>query len=473
MNKILRYSLVCLLTLICGSIFATDVTFTAGTDVPGSDATTLTKDGITLTIGIGTAQSAGTLNGVTAATATKPAEYTYRIYKSNTFTISSSVGNITKIVFNCTASGTTKWGPGCFAALDGYTPDGTVGTWAGTAASSVSFTASTNQVRATSIVVTVGAEDPNFVAAPTITGNAEFETTDEVSIAGAEGTNVYYTTDGTDPTTASTKYTAPFSINATTTVKAIAEKNGNLSAVATSTFTKIAFEPFTLTGLKALSGDRANVEITFKNALVTYVDGTNIYLREGDNAIILFGTALKMTAGQRVNGSARFNYLNYYGIPELKDKTGFTNDTKLTLTTSTEAVQPVIASVAGLISSEHVADLINVTGTIVKDGSNYYISDGTNKVQLFSKARASLYTSLTDFTKIYSVNALFNNIYKSAPEIDPISIEEATTPVDNHTTVGDNSVPTVTVVYNLGGQRLSAPQKGVNIINGKKVMNNK
>ena len=459
MNKILRYSLVCLLTVICGSTFATDVTFTSTTDK--ADATSisvLTKDGIT---------SDASTGGTNKGTFVRGDQY--RVYTTNNFIISSAVGNITKIVFTCYGSGTGN--PGLLTTTTGYTVDGVTGTWTGSAASVIFVP--TAKVFITSIVVTV-AEDPNFVAAPTITGNSEFETTDEVSIAGAEGTNVYYTTDGTDPTTASIKYTAPFSINATTTVKAIAEKNGNLSAVATSTFTKITFEAFTLTGLKALSGDRSNVEITFNNALVTYVDGTNIYLREGDNAIILFGTALKMTAGQRVKGSARFNYLNYYGIPELQDKTGFTNDTKLTLTTSTEAVQPVIVSVAGLIKSEHVADLINVTGTISSEVSgkytNYYISDGTNKVQLYSKNRAEKYTGLTDLTKVYSVNALFNNIYKDAPEIDPVTIEEATTPVEGQT-IGDNSVPpTMKAIYNLSGQLLTAPQNGVNIINGKKVM---
>ncbi|WP_312159865.1 chitobiase/beta-hexosaminidase C-terminal domain-containing protein, partial [Oscillibacter sp.] len=54
--------------------------------------------------------------------------------------------------------------------------------------------------------------------------------------AGAE---VYYTTDGSTPTSGSTKYTASFTISDTTTVKAIAVKDGmNSSAVLTVTFTK-------------------------------------------------------------------------------------------------------------------------------------------------------------------------------------------------------------------------------------------
>ena len=48
---------------------------------------------------------------------------------------------------------------------------------------------------------------------------------------------IYYTTDGTDPTTASTAYAAPFTVNATTTVKAIAVLNGQSSTVMEATYT--------------------------------------------------------------------------------------------------------------------------------------------------------------------------------------------------------------------------------------------
>lgn len=76
-----------------------------------------------------------------------------RVYKNAT--ISFSAVKITKIVFTCTANGTTKYGPGCFAALEGYTFEGSgkTGTWEGEA-TSVVFTAESNQVRATSIEIT-------------------------------------------------------------------------------------------------------------------------------------------------------------------------------------------------------------------------------------------------------------------------------------------------------------------------------
>ena len=48
----------------------------------------------------------------------------------------------------------------------------------------------------------------------------------EFKADGTGSTRIYYTLNGDDPTESSTLYNAPFSINATTTVKAIAVKDG-------------------------------------------------------------------------------------------------------------------------------------------------------------------------------------------------------------------------------------------------------
>ena len=77
--------------------------------------------------------------------------------------------------------------------------------------------------------------------APVINGEVEFETSTTVTIEVSEGLKAYYTLDGTEPTTASTEYTAPFELTETTTVTAVAydEAADQLSEVSTVTFKKL------------------------------------------------------------------------------------------------------------------------------------------------------------------------------------------------------------------------------------------
>lgn len=76
------------------------------------------------------------------------------------------------------------------------------------------------------------------VAAPTISGTTPFETSTNASISAESGATIYYTTNGSNPTTASSRYSSPITLNATTTIKAIAVKDGVSSEVSTKTFTK-------------------------------------------------------------------------------------------------------------------------------------------------------------------------------------------------------------------------------------------
>ena len=76
-------------------------------------------------------------------------------------------------------------------------------------------------------------------AAPTLPVSCNFDGSMNVEITNiAEGATAYYTIDGSTPTATSTKYETPFTITATTTVKAIAVNDGGSSEVASATYTK-------------------------------------------------------------------------------------------------------------------------------------------------------------------------------------------------------------------------------------------
>jgi hypothetical protein len=85
---------------------------------------------------------------------------------------------------------------------------------------------------------TGGGSNSESVAAPVIDGATPFDESTEVSISGPDGAEIRYTTDGTAPNAESTLYSEAITLTDTTTVKAIAIKNGESSEAATKVFTK-------------------------------------------------------------------------------------------------------------------------------------------------------------------------------------------------------------------------------------------
>ena len=164
--------------------FAGVITFTPGEfEALESSKFDVVKDGVTLSCSSGT---------ITADQ--------FRFFKSQTLTVSSTAGNITSIEFTCTALNDTKYGPGSFGELEGYSYADKVGTWIGSAAS-VTFSTTNNQVRATQVVVTIdgegGGETPDTPDTPDTPEEPENPETPVGSIDGySKVTNAASLVDG-------------------------------------------------------------------------------------------------------------------------------------------------------------------------------------------------------------------------------------------------------------------------------------
>ena len=104
-----------------------------------------------------------------------------------------------------------------------------------------------------SVVILKRAADtslPEHIAAPIISGETPFSSSTSVTITcTTSGAEIYYTTDGSEPSASSQKYTAPFTLSNTTTVKAAAIKGGRKSVTAAKSFVKGTVAPVPKSGV--------------------------------------------------------------------------------------------------------------------------------------------------------------------------------------------------------------------------------
>lgn len=191
--------------------------------------------------------------GLATITATKDEMVSYYSVKVNSIqpqvetpTISITEGKNTFIGENTTVTiACDTENADIYYTTDGSEPDNTATHYTGT------FTISaTTTVKA--IAIKTGYDDseiasetftqeiPKFTT-PTISGTTPFTGSTTVTITCSGADNIYYTTDGSTPTTSSTNYTEPFTVSTTSTVKAIAVKDGySNSDIASMLFTNSA-----------------------------------------------------------------------------------------------------------------------------------------------------------------------------------------------------------------------------------------
>lgn len=166
---------------------------------------------------------------------------------------------------------------------------------------------------------------PSSVATPVISGTTPFEGSTQVSInCETSGASIYYTLDGSDPSTSSTLYSDPFTINATTTVKAIAALNGETSNIATKAFTAInsiaSIAEFNTLATGAIFKYTADNLVYIKSN----ANGNNHYVQDGSKGMLIYGTlGQSYTAGDVIPSGFTGTRAVYNGAPEMTNPAGF------------------------------------------------------------------------------------------------------------------------------------------------------
>ena len=471
--------LVVMMMGICG--WAADITITPGdfTAVETSDYS-VTKDGITVSV-VGSTVTADQM----------------RIFKGKTITISSSVGNISKIVFTCTASGDAKYGPGSFNAQDGYTFEDKTGTWTGSA-SEVVFTAEKNQVRATEIVVTVGGGDVDTRTATTIEFADGFETRatcgkdESIKLPSAmvmAGTNelddrdVTWSLSNEDLAQIDGKNLKIFNgVQGQVTVKAEFAGDSEYKPSSKS-YTLTVYKGYML--FASLYADVTSTNEKWDNGgeyasywfvneqfesvpnTVVYANAKYIYLTDGTNNLLFYGDNTKnlkqgdVISGDLGNGQLgaiwgklyRYNKLPEFSFTEMDVKVESEGAAVAPKTIAADQLGENVNAYVKLANAEFVsADKKNLTFKVGETELAVYNQFSVDVEALEAGAK---YT-LVGMGAVYKENYQLYLI--SFEKEDPAGINNVKTDVAN------------SAIFNLQGQRVNKAAKGLYIINGKKVV---
>lgn len=369
-----------------------------------------------------------------------------RAYKEYSLVIAAPAGyTLTKMVF-------TK-GSNWNCATETGTLSGQ--TWTG-AANSVAFTFG-GRTDFKAVQVTYEDESAISVLAPTIAPEVEFFAGKLAVTLNCEtpGATIHYTLDETDPTAASTVYSEPFEINATTTVKAIAFKDGAGSTIVERSYTML--EQSTCAEVAAMSN---NKNAALGQVTVTYAseDGKYIYLADASGVLLLYYSTgnYGLKAGDVVKGL--IGKVSIYN--KLVEFVPSVSAADLEVTAGA-APEPTVFTAAP--TANDMNKVIRLNGVKVAAGefktssvSNLDLTIGSETLPL---RNAFKYAQVFDSEKTYDVVGAVA-VYNDAVQVYFISAEEATVTPTDVTLYFVNSAEWENVyayVWTLGGSIVSWP----------------
>ena len=337
-----------------------------------------------------------------------------RFYKSTTVKISAA-SPITKIVFTP---------DGSYTAADCFTPN--VGTmsgqqWTGSA-SEITFTMAA-QYRCKKMVITL---EDGSVATPYFTpAEGTYYGPTDVTIHGQEGSTVYYTLDGSNPTTNSAVYSTPITVSQTTTVKAMAVLNGNNSDVASATYTIETAPTVANIAAYAALADNSNAAIS-NPVVVTYANGQNTYVKDATGFLCIYGNELsgKYSQGDVIPagfGGLKTTYNN--GAEMHFPLFGFVDATE------TQSVQPDEVTVANFGNSQMWQYVVLKGAQITYHNGKYLgfrVDNSTDSVAGYNQFNLTL----PDLDATYDIYGIVTS-YQGNIQMYPIEFVD-----NNPTTVG-------------------------------------
>lgn len=365
-----------------------------------------------------------------------------------TFTTSAIPGTITSVKVNASTNkngsaniivkvGSNDWGTKqCGPTANDYT-------FTGNATGAISINLNNTQSKKGLYIksITVEYTTGNVVSAPTITPTSqEFHKSFTATISPVEGATIYYTIDGSDPRTSTTRaeYTTGIEIPAaTTTLKACAVKGEETSSVSSATYT---FFPIykDIAALKAVAVNGEKYYVDFKNAVVTYTFNNNAFVEDNNGAAIHVYQSHSLKAGNLLNGTTSVVYSIYSGDNQIKD----IDFTKLTITEGADIpVTDVDIETLNANIEQYESKRIRVKKALVTIEGAFdtkkqaTLTQGENSIVLYKKGTANMNDVVKNdaIIDVIGYPLVYKNSEKTTNELTIWAGDDAVASTDNFT----------------------------------------
>lgn len=314
------------------------------------------------------------------------------------------------------------------------------------------------------------------VTAPTISGTTPFSGSTEVTITVPDGTTVYYTTDGNDPDDREgTEYTAPFTISATTTVKAIAyDSKANGSSIASKVFVKTEHagtqaDPYTVADVLAIyDGGSLPSDNVYVKGIISQIDNVSTSYGNATYYISDDGTTTKqyeIFRGKWLNNTnfSSADQIAVGGTVVVCGQLVLYNNTTKEMTQGNYIVEYTVPDFAQPTISGETSFLESTTVTITADGATSirYTTDGTDPtsttgtvysepfsltatstvkaIAIYSTGESSVASQTFTKTKTYTVSEAIAELTAGTQTTDAVAITGIVSQIDELSTKYGNA----------------------------------
>ncbi len=342
-----------------------------------------------------------------------------RFYKDNTLTFTAPTNYEIKsivITFSQTQND-LSFSP------TGYTLVETTGTWTGSS-QTVTMTRPSNAssyAQITSFVITIGA--PSSIATPTFSpdGGTYTEVQTVTISCTTDGATIYYTTDGSTPSAVNGTQGTSVTVNMSMTLKAIAIKDEESSAVATAEYTiNLPTEYASIAAFKgAFTATSTEVVKITSTLTVVYQHGKDLYVQDNTGGLLVYDKNNHVT-GTYENGQTISNiygtYTKYNGLVE------FIPERDLPTPGTGDVVEPIdITELTTSNYSDYESRLVRLSGIMFNADATLSTSGNVENVTMIDN----------DYNEVVLRNS-FKTLAGSIAETDMANVTGFATIYDSH-----------------------------------------